>query len=394
MGAEGAIPVIDDISIADMHRDPTAIYARLRRDTPVALLKATGRVLLTKAEDVRRAKEDAENFTAEDDTTPGERAFQATSMMRKDGPQHRAERAAMMPGLSASKIKRSWREKAENLSKYYLGRFEPDQSVDLFAELAAPYAGAILRDVLGLHGAGAVDVVRWSQVLIDAAGNVAGDEAVFAKSDLVNDEINALISENMARFRSAPDDSVLSAMTNATDPLDIERIRCNIKVSIGGGVNEPRDALLTTVFGLLTHPEQKRLAVSDPAMTERAFEEAIRWVAPIQTSPRKTLSDVTVSGVVLPAGTRVSTIQASANHDEEIYDAPEAFDITRSETRHFSFGNGSHFCMGTHLSRMSVAEVMLPALFKRFPEMQLQDAGAVEWYGFTFREPLSLEVTL
>ncbi|MQY43967.1 cytochrome P450 [Epibacterium sp. SM1969] len=228
MSSTSAIPVIDDISIADMHRDPTTVYARLRRNAPVALLKATGRVLLT----------------------------------------------------------------------------------------------------------------------------------------------------------------------NASDPLNIERIRCNIKVLIGGGVNKPRDTLLTSVFGLLTHPVQKLLAISNPAMMERTFEEAVRWVAPIQTSPRKTLSDVTMSGVALPAGTRVSTIQASANHDEEIYDAPEVFDIARSETRHFSFGNGSHFCMGTHLSRMSVAKVMLPALLKRFPDMQLQDADAVEWYGFTFRGPLSLGVTL
>jgi cytochrome P450 len=183
-------------------------------------------------------------------------------------------------------------------------------------------------------------------------------------------------------------------MTHAKNPIPLDRIRCNIKVAIGGGVNEPRDALLTVVYGLLTNPDQRDAAMADPTLMARAFEEGIRWVAPIQPSPRKTLKPVTMSSVDLPAGTSVSTIQASANHDESLYENPEKFDIFRKEERHFSFGNGAHFCMGTHLSRMSVAQVMLPALFQRFPTMKLVDADAVKWYGFTFRGPLSLDVTL
>ena len=50
--------------------------------------------------------------------------------------------------------------------------------------------------------------------------------------------------------------------------------------------------------------------------------------------------------------------------------------------------------MGAHLSRMAVGEVMLPMLFERFRHMRLVDAAADDWYGFTFRGPLSLGVTL
>jgi cytochrome P450 len=389
-----AIPVIKDVSVAELHRDPTSVYARLRRDAPVALMQSTGRVFLTRAADVRRAKEDLETFTSVDTTTPAERAFQATSMMRRDGAQHRAERMAMAPGLSAAKIRTTWRALAENLATEYLDQLATLDQAELFGDLAAPYAGAILGKVLGLHGATAGDVVRWSQTLIDAAGNVSGDEAVFAASDKANEEINQLIGENMARFRQEPDDSVLSAMTNMDDPLPLERVRCNIKVAIGGGVNEPRDALLTTVFGLLSNPAQRQAVQNDLTLMPRAFEEAIRWVAPIQTSPRKTLKPVVMSGIELPAGTAVSTIQASANHDESLYERPGEFDIFRDETRHFSFGNGSHFCMGTHLSRMSVAQIMLPALFQRFPDLALYRPDQIEWYGFTFRGPLSVPVSL
>ena len=385
------LPVISDVTIADMHRDPTSVYARLRAEAPVALLQSTGRVLLTKAEDVRAAKDDPEIWTAQDTTTPAERAFQATSMMRMDGPDHRAERMAIQPGLSAKKIKTIWRKSAEQHAKTYLDRLSTGDTVDLFTSVAAPFSGAVLRDALGLDGASAQDVVRWSQILIDGAGNMAGDEAVFARCDVVNAEINANIDANLARITDQPDGSVLTSMAAASA---LDRIRCNIKVAIGGGVNEPRDAFLTTLFGLLTHPEQLADVREDPSLCLPAFEEAIRWVAPIQTSPRKTRVPVTVQGIELPAGTRVSAIQASANLDEDVYDQPSTYNIHRAEKRHFSFGNGSHFCMGAHLSRMSIAEVLLPMMLDRFPDMALVDAEAVPWYGFTFRGPTSLVVSL
>lgn len=385
------LPVISDVSIEDMHRDPTSVYARLRQAAPVALLEATGRVLLTRAEDVRAAKANPDIWCSEDTTTPAERAFQATSMMRKDGPQHIAERMAIQPGLSARKIKTDWRQSAEAHAHTYLDRLETGQVCDLFADVAAPYAGAVLRDVLGLQGATADDLVRWSQVLIDGAGNVAQDEDVFARCDVVNDEINKVIDANLARIATQHDGSVLSTMAEKSE---LDRIRCNIKVSIGGGVNEPRDAFLTAVFALLTHPEQLADVVADTSLFSRAFEEAVRWVAPIQTSPRKSRVPVVMHGVELPANTRVSVIQASANLDEEHYKNAAQFDIHRAETRHFSFGSGSHFCMGAHLSRMSVGEVLLPRIFERFPNMVLENQDAVEWYGFTFRGPLSLCVKL
>lgn len=385
-----SIPVIENISIEDLHRDPYPIYAHLRKEAPVALIAATGRVFLTKGKDVRFAKEQSGIFTSEDVTTPAERAFRATTLMRRDGDVHRSERRAMMPGLSAAKIKTVWAENANIFADDLLSNLEKDQKIDLFTAIAGPFAGAVLGKALGLEGASPEDLVRWSQILIDAAGNVSGDEAVFQRSDVVNEEIDDLIDRNISRLKTNPDESVLSAMIAAGSAL--ERTRCNIKIAIGGGVNEPRDGLLSAVFCLLNDASQLAAVKNEPALFGKVFEEAIRWVAPIQTSPRKTLAPVTLSGVDLPVGTRISTIQASANRDEDLYENAETFDIFRREKSHFSFGHGAHFCMGTHLSRMSIAQIMLPRLFQAFPDMKL--AAPVPWYGFTFRGPLSLEVNL
>ena len=119
------IPTITDVSITDMHENPTQIYARLRREAPVALLESTGRVLLTKAEDVRAAKDNSDIWTSEDTTTPAERAFQATSMMRKDGDAHQQERRALFPALSPRTTRDVWLPLIKASTENILNRLKP-----------------------------------------------------------------------------------------------------------------------------------------------------------------------------------------------------------------------------------------------------------------------------
>lgn len=340
------LPIISDVSIADMQAAPVMVYKRLRHEAPVVLLESTGRALLTKAKDAHAVKEATAKWTSEDTTTPAERAFQDASIMRRDRPVHRTVRMAVQPGLSARKIKTDFRDIANTHAKYCLEGLSSGDTVEMFQQVAAPYAGVVLRDVLGLRGAMAADVVRWSQILIDGAANVINDEDVFARSDAVNIEINNAIDESLKRIADEPDGSVLVSMSQGTT---LDRIRGNIKASIGDGVNEGRDAALTTLFGLLTHPDQFSDVKAEPGLSLNAFEEAIRGVAPIQTTLRKLRVPLSLHGIDLPEGTRGSGIRASANHDEEVYENREIFDIHRAEKSHFSFGNGSHLCLVSHV---------------------------------------------
>ena len=127
---------------------------------------------------------------------------------------------------------------------------------------------------------------------------------------------------------------------------------------------------------------------------DKAFEEGVRWVAPIQASSRRALEDVEIRGCLIPAGDTVMTIQASANRDEELFEDGENYHVFRDKNAHQGFGSGPHHCAGAHIARRTVGAILMPMLFDRFPNMELPDADAVIWKGFGFRGPITLPVKL
>ena len=393
MTAAVLAPVDETITIAELTRDPYPIYRRLRREAPVLQVKSVGRTFLTKAADTKFVKDNAALFSSDDPNTPMKRAFLAHTLMRKDDAEHRAERMAMMPALMPKTIEAAWAPLYTELASEYLDRLPRGEIVDLFPALAGPIAARILAEVMGIPDASDADMQRWSQILIDGAGNFGWTPGPFEASDQANADMDRCIFANMARVRATPDSSALSFMVNARNPIPESQIVANVKIAIGGGINEPRDALLTIIFGLLTNPDQLEAVRAGNKWTD-AFEEGVRWVAPIQASSRLVMEDVEIGGCAIPKGDTVMTIQASANRDEDVFEDGENFNALRGPMHHQSFGSGPHHCAGAHLARRTVGAIMLPMLFERFPNMRLVDPASVRWHGFGFRGPLNMPVML
>lgn len=394
MSASLPVPVNNSLSIAELTRDPYPIYKKLRAETPVLKVSAIGRTMLTKAADTRYVKMNPELFSSDDPNTPMERAFQAKTLMRRDGEDHHRLRSAMMPAMSPQSVKVSWADRIADIADTYIDRLACGQTVDFFTAFAGPFAARCVAEVLGIPKASDNDIQRWSQALIDGAGNFGGLPEPFERAERANVEINACISEAADHCKNTDLPNALAVQINAESPIEMEHIISNIKIAIGGGINEPRDALLTVLYGLLTNPDQKEVVLNSNEHWGQVFEEAVRWVAPIQVSSRLVKQDTTIRDFHIPAGDVVMTVQASANHDEALYDNGHLFNVFRKSNRHQGFGSGPHFCMGTHLSRRMLADVALPKLFERFPNMSLPNPEQVIWSGFGFRGPLTLPVQL
>ncbi len=387
-------PIDDSISFDQLTLDPYPIYRRMRAETPVIRVPSVQRTFLVKASDTRMVKNDPILFSSNDPRTPMQPAFRAHTLMRKDGAEHLRERKAMMPALTPKAIQCNWADLYQKLTDEYLDRLPKEGPADLFSDLCGPIAARILAHILGIPEATDEQMMRWSQNLIDGAGNFAWRPEPFEVTDRANDEMNALFDTVVERVRAEPDASAFSAMVNADDPIPMSQIYANIKIAIGGGINEPRDALATLIYGLLSNPEQLE-DVRQQQAWDKAFEEAVRWVAPIQASSRLVTRDTEIRGYDIPRGDTVMTIQASANRDEDVFGPDsEEFVVFRDKNPHQAFGNGPHHCAGSHTARRTIGKIMAPTLFERFPNMRLPDPSAVKWRGFGFRGPINMPVIM
>lgn len=394
MTNEKVVPVDDSITIAQLTASPYSIYERLRAESPVLKVSAVRRTLLTKAADTRYVKMNPEIFSSDDPNTPMERTFEAKTLMRRDGSDHSRLRTSMMPAMSPQTVKKSWSERIADIADEYIDRLPAGETIDFFTAFAGPFSARVVAEVLGIPKASDDDIQRWSQSLIDGAGNFGGLPEPFARAEQANREMNACLADAVKTCKDTDQRNALAVQINAAEPIEMEHIVSNIKIAIGGGINEPRDALMTVLFGLLTNPEQKALVLEQGDMWHQVLDEAVRWVAPIQVSSRLVKEDTIIRDYHIPAGDVVMTVQASANRDEALFENGHLFDVTRKNNRHQAFGSGPHFCMGTHLSRCMLADVALPKLFERFPNMSLPEPQKVVWSGFGFRGPLNLPLTM
>ena len=78
-----------------------------------------------------------------------------------------------------------------------------------------------------------------------------------------------------------------------------------------------------------------------------------------------------IRGQQIQAGESVALYYASANRDEDVFDDPYRFDITRHPNNHLAFGGyGEHFCIGANLARLELNTVFRE-LLQRLPEIEL-----------------------
>jgi cytochrome P450 len=142
---------------------------------------------------------------------------------------------------------------------------------------------------------------------------------------------------------------------------------------VGAGHETTVSLIVNAVVNLSCHPEQRALVLSGKEEWSSVIEETLRYSPPSShVLMRFATQDVPVGGEVIPAGDALIVSYGAIGRDETAHGPTAgAFDITRTtKNRHISFGHGPHVCPGAALSRLE-AGVALPALYSRFPDLDL-----------------------
>ncbi len=181
------------------------------------------------------------------------------------------------------------------------------------------------------------------------------------------DELSAYLRPLVQERRKSPGPGLLSMLAEAEVEgqrlTDDEIVHFAMLMIFAGGETVEK-TLATFVRNLVAHPAQLTALRADWGLFDQALAESLRFTAPTHMVPRRTRSEVAVSGGTIPAESEVICFLGSANRDERRFANPDTFDIFRddldpesafnSAARHAAFGMGRHFCLGAMMARIEV----------------------------------------
>jgi cytochrome P450 len=378
-----------EIDVSAFWADPYPDFVKMRRDAPIAFVPQLGSTVFTRRDDIFSQEKRIDVFSSHQPAGLMNRLM-GHNMMRKDGEAHMAERTAMFPSVSPRTVRDTWRRQFQAHADRILDELSPLGHADLCKAFALPLSAECLKDITGLTNMRYQDMDAWSQAMIDGIANYSGNKEVEARCHAATAGIDAAIDDMVPVLIRHPNQSILSVLLAAGQAM--ESVRANVKLAISGGQNEPRDAISGTIWALLTHPDQLALVRQQKAKWIDVFEEYARWIAPIGMSPRRDSKRWSYGGVDFEPEDRVFFMFGSANRDENCFENPELFDVTRDTQKSIAFGAGPHYCAGAFASRAMVADVALPSIFARLNGLRLDDSQPVRIGGWAFRGLLNLPV--
>ncbi|MGH2510617.1 MAG: cytochrome P450, partial [Ktedonobacteraceae bacterium] len=355
-------------------QDPYPMYTYLRENEPVRWNTMFNSFMLTKYDDVNMVFSDHQRFSSDIWTflpetlvptlglQPDDEANQflrkilpylASNLQGMDPPGHTRQRTLMMKTFTPRMLE-AFRPTVQKLVDELIDQHIVQGSMDLVADLAYPLPSNVILDLLSIPRSGRSYIKASSEAINEFVGTMLfNGPAVWERLAGIFAEVNTYLKSLIAERRAHPGDDLLSKMVHAEEQGDIlseDEIVIATNFLLFAGHETTANLISVGTYHLLQNPEQLAQLRADPHKMPAAVEELLRYVSPVHTLSRRTLQEVTIRGVTIPAASSVNLFVGAANRDAAKFPDPEKLDINRPPTRSLGFGYGIHYCLGAALA--------------------------------------------
>ncbi len=283
-------------------------------------------------------------------------------IIEMDPPEHRSVRNVASPVFTPRAVKAmdaTIRTSAREIVDRLAGPTGAGEGECDFAnDVAAAHPLRILSTMLGVPREAEPDILRLTNQLFASEDPDLQREGEDRRQSIaeLGLELYQLFDKIIQDRRANPRDDLASLLANAEtdgEPMGMMETLGYFLITFTAGHDTTKNALVGGMRAFLENPDQLEKMKSDRGLVDSAVEEVVRWTSPVNHMKRMVTRDYELRGQKLKAGDWLVMFYASANRDEEIFEAPFEFRIDRNPNRHLGFGIGEHFCLGANLARRS-----------------------------------------
>ncbi len=377
------------------------IFSELRREDPVAwcpeLEDGQGFWSVTKYDDIQFVSKNPKKFSS--DRVHGGISFETAetrrlrkitrgkgmqdefkdlnileagdSMIQMDPPTHTMHRRMVAPGFAPNRLS-NLTPQIRNRCVEILSQISGKGECEFISSVAAELPIQMLAELFGVNQEDKSKLLEWSNVIIggdDPDMRIDTDHTITALTELYQYAINL-----HQKRREETGDDLISMLANTE--VEGKLMSMNDYISafillIVAGNETTRNSISGGVLALSQHPEERQKLLDDPSIINNVVDEIIRWVHPVIYMARTALEDIKLGDKNIKKGDRLVLWYMSGNRDEDKWDDPFSFNVTRNGSRHLSFGYGQHLCIGWRLAEIQLT-VCIEELLKRYPDFEVK----------------------
>ncbi|GCD88116.1 cytochrome P450 [Nocardioides sp. LS1] len=403
-----------DLTVADpalwADGPPHETFAQLRAKCPVhhspripGVSEESGFWSVTKADDIRKVSLDWKTFSSNADgavdlTWEGMpehlKELQKLDMINLDPPRHDRLKQLFLAGFTHDRILAEEHKVLEAVTNV-LDRLAGKETCDLVNDISKPIVARVIHGFMGIPEE---DDARW---IHNISRYIALDDPHFNPGGLdewlevfIPDLIGQCV-ELVEQRKANPGDDLISILINAEvegDKLDDEEIIAGMLLLFAAGNDSTMATFTSAMIALIENPGERQKVLDEMSLVPSVVEEALRMFPAFTLMRRTAVKDVELNGAQIKEGDSVVLWYPSANRDEDKYDDPHRFDVTRNP-EHQAFGaGGRHFCLGNALARLEL-RVMIAETLKRYPQMEIAgEAPFTESYFVNQRKSLPVRL--
>ncbi len=290
-----------------------------------------------------------------------------------DPPGHRRTRAYASRAFSAKRVA-SMEPLVRDVTNGLIDELEGEGRADLVRRFAFPLPAQVIFGMLGIPDDDIEMIKGWCYDRLKLSfGRPAPEEQmpVVEKMTQLFTYLENFVHERAHAPRDDYTGDLIRIAAEDDSDLKIEEIVSMVYSLSLAGHETTTNLISNGLRQLLSRPGLWQELRQDPSLIENAIEEMLRFDTSVIAWRRTAKKPVEIAGVEVPEGARLMLLLASANHDKNVFNDPETFDIRRENAnKHLAFSHGIHFCLGASLARLE-ARIALELLTQRLPDLRL-----------------------